>query len=216
MEYNVQTFLTEQTRPFYERVINIVKDLEEITHTKVVIFGGFIRNIIECYFNPSIVFKINDVDIWFLNGHSLTTWERSVTHIYNQINICHNSSKKDFHHYGISEHRIDYGVIKMTIDDIKFDMCTRINGFTTFDTLTDFVCNNLYIDINGNINIRVKCEYPINDIIEQIKNKKLIAMLDKEFIETECLTYWNPNDKQFYEDKWKYREDKMLSYGYNY
>lgn len=110
----------------------------------------------------------------------------------------------------------DYGVINMTIDDIKFDMCTRINGFTTFDTLTDFVCNNLYFDINGNIHIRVKCDYSIEDIIEQIKNKKLINMLNKEFIQKECLEYWNPDDTDFYEKKWKYREDKMLSYGYNY
>jgi hypothetical protein len=234
MEYNIHSFLTEQTRLFYEQVILIIKKLEDISHTQVVVFGGLVRRIIECYFDSSANFKTPDVDIWFLNGpcnkecdyqhewghynwgHSFTTWGHKTEDIFKKLSLNHELASKDSLRYPMGTHRINYGVVNMTIDNIKFDMCTSINKFTTFDTLSDFVCNNLFFDSTGKLYIRVKCDYSIEEIIDQIKNKKLIDMLDRDFVRKEFVEYWDPEHKQFYEDKWKYREDKMLNYGYTY
>jgi hypothetical protein len=99
----------------------------------------------------------------------------------------------------------------MEIDEINFDMCTNINNFsekayTTFKNLSDFTVNNLYIDINGQLNKRIDCSnYTLDDCIEDIKNKKLHNI------------YIVPNEEEYsminFFDK---REKKMLEYGYVY
>jgi hypothetical protein len=256
-EYNIQMFLNSQTRPFYEKVIQIIKDLENITHTNVVVFGGLVRRIIESYYDFTCFeqtethltkssdkyFSIPDVDVWFLNGpctkdcdyqhswfNSFTTWERHANNIFNSMSHFHKMTSKEYPIYNLDSPRINYGVVNMTIDDIKFDMCTNINKFTNFEKLSDYVCNNLYFDVNGKMNIRVKeqrkwsktdfkvidlCPYSIEEIIEQIKNKKLINMIniDKESIE---IMDSSEKIKQYYIKKMKYREEKMLKNGYSY
>lgn len=237
MEYNIKLYLTEDTRPLYEKIINIIKELEDITHTRVVVFGGFVRRIFENYFNCQKEkdyesFTTPDVDIWFLNGpcnknchlphtfwerprgHSTSTWQYTSEKIFKELSKKHKVDNKEFIHLPNIK-GINYSVVSMTIDDIKFDMCTSINKFTTFDIISDFVCNNLYFDNTGKVFIRVKCDYSIEEIIEQIKNKKLIDIINKDFFDYEFPSCWalNPN---FYEEKWEYRKNKMFGYGYNY
>jgi DNA-binding FrmR family transcriptional regulator len=94
-------------------------------------------------------------------------------------------------------------------------MCTEINNFSTFETLSDFSVNNLYIDIKGEIKKRVDCDYTIDDIIEQIKNKKLINIVNKTFVEThldEHIDFPGAYENRFKEN----REKKMIEYGFSY
>jgi len=43
---NIRSFLTTDTTEYYQHVIEIVKDLEEISGTSIAIFGGAVRDLI--------------------------------------------------------------------------------------------------------------------------------------------------------------------------
>ena len=230
MALNINSFLTNSdAKEFYEKVLSITHDIEEITKGRVLIFGGLLRRIIETHFNPDLKFETPDVDIWINRifpedpfydvyrefGHSHTSWDRERRRIFTEISKKH-TTDKDFIVYPQFGHRINYGVCTMTIDDIKFDMCTNINLFTTFTKLSDYSCNNLYTDtITGNLAMRVKTQYNIDDCIKHIRDKKLYEIYDEDFITNHLINYY-PKHASYYDEKKKYRKEKMLSYGYSY
>ena len=230
MTLNINSFLTNSdAKAFYEKVLSITRDIEEITKGRVLIFGGLLRRIIETHFNPDLKFETPDVDIWINRifpedsfydvyrefGYSHTSWDRERKLIFTEIAKKHKTDE-NYLVYPEFGYRINYGVCTMVIDDIKFDMCTNINLFTTFTKLSDYSCNNLYTDtVTGTLAMRVKTQYDINDCIEHIRNKKLYEIYDEDFITNELINYC-PNHASYYDEKKKYRKEKMLSYGYSY
>ena len=229
---NINTYLTPKSKPFYNHVIGIVEkllechqkiDLLKITQLEcdIVIFGGFVRDLILHYFeyqnDENIEFiKPKDIDLWFHynnpNGkftHSMTSWTHYIKQIKKTIDNCSEYSvNKKLECYSFSDDISKYCVIAMEIDNIKIDMCTNINhfsetSFTTFKDLSDFTVNNLYIDTQGQLNKRVERDnFTLNECIEDIHNKKLHNI------------YVNPGSD--YGLRFDQREKKMLEYNYNY
>ena len=232
---NINNFLTPKSKPFYDHIISIIEKLNEyqknaeLPHRNgaecdIVIFGGFIRDLILHYFeyqkNQDIEFiKPKDIDTWFHYisihdneyrkfSHSMTSWQRYLSTIKKMIHEFSEYDIKNQMGYTISYDLSNYCVYTMEIDGINFDMCANINNysgnaFTTFKNLSDFTVNNLYIDTKGQLKKRIDCpDYTIDDCIEDIKNKKLHNIyvdLGKEY--GVCF------------DK---RKKKMLDYGYTY
>ena len=237
---NINNFLTPKSKPFYDHIIGIIQKLNEYQQKvelwklpdnlqcNIVIFGGFIRDLIRHYFeyqnNEDVEFiKPKDIDTWFHYkspmddeyhkfSHSMTSWIRYLRALNE---IMRYNSEYDVNHYlsgySFSVDITKYCVCTMEIDEINFDMCTDINNysgkaFTTFKNLSDFTVNNLYIDINGQLNKRDDCsDYTLDICIDDIKNKKLHNI------------YIVPNEEEYsminFFDK---REKKMLEYGYVY
>ena len=234
---DITNFLTPKSKPFYDLVISIVEKLEEYQQKvdlwkipdglecNIVIFGGFIRDLILHYFeyqkdDNSEFNKPKDIDLWFHYkspydtqyhkfSHSMTSWERYLSALKK---IMRHHSEYDvedsltgfIHSYEIT----DYCVLTMTIDNIRFDMCANINkysgeSFTTFKDLSDFTVNNLFIDTKGMMKKRINyANYTLDDCIDDIKHKKLHNI------------FIDPGNE--YGVRFDAREKKMLSYGYTY
>jgi len=237
MAVNINSFLTDYSRPYYDKILNIIETIkasmreyydikDNIITPEVYIFGGFVRRLIEHYYDyqnslksdTKINFTTNfDIDIWFdfsnwwRKYQSYFIWSKEVKHIYSKINDKYKNTKiLSYPEFGS---RLVYGLYTIYIEDIKFDMCTNINHFETFSTLCDFTCNNLYIDLNGNIYIKTKSSYSIQDCFEHIKNKILINIINQNII-NDMAEY--SGDRNYYTEKILYREQKMLNDGYRY
>jgi hypothetical protein len=225
---NISTFLTENSTSYYRKVIDIINSLSQSTSIyydgkcpNIYIFGGFIRNLIEHYYLNDTYFSTpNDIDIWFdysdisyRRTHSYTSWSKELTimleNIKNKYNLIEFVQPKI---YGI---HLTYGLSTIKIDDITFDLCTKVNHFSTFNTLCDFTCNNLYIDLNGNLHKKIDCLYTIQDSIEHIKNKKLINIINQDIINKLAKKDEDENN-ELYNEYMKRRETKMLTMNYSY
>lgn len=240
---NIKFFITEKSKPYYNKVINIVENFENFINesnppkpgywslkTKCNIFGGFIRNIIEHYFEfqekPDSEFRTpKDIDVWFnkfhINEnmersycHSETTWNRDIKLLVDKLNEKYYPTKHPIISYPDICARINYGVKLVNIENIDFDLCTEINWFQTFNCLCDYTCNNLYIDIKGNLNYKTNTKYSISDSIYHIQKRLLIKITDLEFINR--MKDIDEFSEEYYQEKDEKREKKMLSYGYNY
>ena len=67
---NIGLYLTLYSKPYYTRVIKIVKDLQNLTSCKVYIFGSFLKLLIKQSYSST--FKEPDcVDLWFDTDKSL-------------------------------------------------------------------------------------------------------------------------------------------------
>lgn len=216
---NINYYLTNNTKEIYKLIIDICKNIENISNSKIYIFGGFIRNLIENYHNPESKFKFNDIDIWFYQSrydnlnNSFTRWK---------INVLRNIVPKLRNIYKISDQVICYssecprelyGLYKVNINDINFDFSTNINSENQYKKLSDYTVNNLTMDTEGNLYTRIDTQYTIDNIIEHIKNKKLIKIINSNVID-DYIHYLNDN-KEYYIKKMNEREQKMINYGYN-
>lgn len=202
--YNITQFLNHKSSTYYNEVIDIIKEINSLNieknKPKIYIFGGFIREIISHYYSSDTEFiPSKDVDLWFdykpQNDYiSLNSW------IYRYRQILYNLNNKinitDAYRYNVFDDISKYGLLKLKFNNIDFDISTCINTCSLFDTLSDYTVNNLYIDIDGNINTRINSIYSVSDILLHIKKKELykISTLNDENI--------------------KNRTKKMLDYGY--
>jgi hypothetical protein len=208
---SITAFLTDKSKPIYQKVIHIVEKIELVLNCKVSIFGGFIRNIIEHYHKPSSEFKFNDVDIWIFFDNKLIQSKQSFRNLINNGAYKINSKAKYSGDALETGSASNYNSFKNDIEGIIFDFnCNYPNEPTlSYDFLTDFTVNNLSMEINGQLNMRIKVDYTIENIIEHIKQKLLIEIqtIDK----LKQFKYFNKDNLT---EKLKLRTEKMLSYGY--
>ncbi len=228
---NIKYYLTPKSKPYYTKVIEIVEYLKTIafydksssffgssTKLEIHIFGGFVRNIISHYFNPTEDFVPSaDVDIWFdysqYRTHSYNSWRRHCVKMFGDLKQKYDVGNECLISNELGP-RETYGLCKLTIDGIKFDFNTDINGESTYSSLADFSVNNLSINTEGNLSKRVNecCDYSLEELIEHIKDKKLINILDvKQVMKYIEWGYLNEETRQI---KFHQRITKMISYGY--
>ena len=210
MVYNIKNFLTEKSRPYYNKVQDILNTMQKTPgqQFQLYVFGGFLRDIICQYYNPDTKFSPKDIDVWieYTDGKavSLHRWGYYKSkEIIENLEQNHTVEKK-------VQSRVKslYGLVRITVDSIQFDITTNINRRkdAPFYNLTDFTVNNLYMDMDGNIFKRIDgdwCPYTKNQIMLHIKHKKLVDM---------PFTY---ND-YICSDTFDSREFKMIQYGYRY
>ncbi len=93
-----------------------------------------------------------------------------------------------------------------------FDFCTKINNENRFDVLCDYTVNNLYIKTNGKIFLRINTNFTINEILDHIRDKKLVPIINDNIINS-YIEYDRNN--YYYHDLIEKRKNKMIGYGYN-
>jgi hypothetical protein len=239
---NISDYITPKTEKYYNDIITIVNVLQNTKFffskdsiekkVSIYVFGGAIRSIIQNYFNQTEEFiPSKDIDLWFdfsniwWRGHSFETWKRTVNYILNELKYNSNINLSEKHEmYPEFGNRETYGIHTININNYDIDISTEINKECNFKNLSDFTVNNLYIDINGNLNTRATSEYTIKECIDHIKHKKLINIYN--FKHAEQFVQYFCNDKDLERDnitleeavamRFKQREEKMLSYDYNY
>jgi hypothetical protein len=69
---NIGLYLTLYSKPYYTRVIKIVKELELLTGCNVYIFGEFLESLIKQSYN-SIYNEPDCVDLWFDTDKSVSS-----------------------------------------------------------------------------------------------------------------------------------------------
>jgi hypothetical protein len=207
---------------FYNRVLDIVKYLENISMCEIHIYGGFVRNIIDNYYSDNNIIT-KDVDLWFAFDRNISVnynyWKEKVDRMIIQLRRKYNI--ENYIYFNLGDTREKYGLCKITIDGIEFDFCTKINDEDRFSKLCDFTVNNLYINTNSKIYTRINSIYKIEEILAHIKNKKLVSILDNDIINSYNISNINNiyniniNNNYYYYDLMEKRKYKMLNYGYN-
>jgi hypothetical protein len=215
---NIKSFLTPHTKDYYDKVLKIVTDLEEFSGVKIVIFGGFVRSIIE----GSIP---RDVDLWFkyVPPEYVCTpgiWRRRILDMIPKIREKYNITNLDIFLSKETEYENkgdeNYEIATIKIQDIPFDFCCDTSSLLNFTTLADFSVNNLYMGLDGELKTRVNTNHTVNDIISHIKERKLIHITDMEIIKTYLSPYRPKYDLEYYKNKMVQKETKMISYGFNF
>ncbi len=198
---------------FYNKVLDIVKYLEMISFCDIQIYGGFVRNIIDNYYSDNNIIT-KDVDLWFSFDRNImvsyNSWKEKVDRMILQLRRKYNI--ENYIYFDLNDTREKYGLCKITIDGIEFDFCTKINDEDRFSKLCDFTVNNLYITTNGKIYTRINSIYKIEEILDHIKNKKLVSIINNDIINS--YTVFDRNNYYYY-DLMEKRTYKMLNYGYN-
>jgi hypothetical protein len=196
---NIRDYIKSDKNDYYNKVIEIVKYIQRISNTEVAIFGGFVRDLI----NDKVP---KDVDIWFKFSRTITNeifrakFLEMVIILDNKYTIINNDSETDYNTYSL------------IIDGIRFDFCCNTFNNRSFNELADFSVNNLYMLIDGVLQVRVECEYNVEQIITHIRQRKLVYIINSEVIQSQG--YWNGNNELY----WRNVESKlvkMTGYGYN-
>ena len=181
---------------------NIIKIIKNIYGEKIqggYIFGGFVRDLL-------LDNKFNNIDIMINNSplYDYKIISNIVENIRNNIQVF----DSDYMYMNVNT-RFEY--IKIGLYMMHNNITSYINIYINsksdseeyFD-LHDYTINNLKIDLNGNIDRRLKLlRYNLYDCLDHI-NKKILVH-DADYIGYNKLIVNN-----------KYRENKMLSYGFNY
>lgn len=213
---SIDNYLTDLSRPYYNQIVAITNDLtdkiiqilardahymrKERKIINVHIYGGCIRDLISHYYSDQSTFKApKDVDIWINFNHQFgqTTWYR----LLNSIGLV----PINYH----MNHDEDYCVFKTNIDGIDFDICTKINGMSTFEKLSDFTVNNLYTSIDNNtlhLKSRSDC-CSVDDCINHIRDKQLVEIFDENFVK---------NIKAYHTRLITRRQKMTSNHGYRY
>lgn len=219
---DVVSYLTDKSMPHFEKVMDIVNEIKTVIHPSycISIYGGFLRDIISSYFDPSFSFNLKDVDIWISpeSCHfSLHSWRRFTYKLFTELSLGHTlTGGHIFENYHING--ADYCMCRIGIDGMMFDMSTEINDTKKFEDVADFSVNNLYFTTDGKIGVRSTacCSFPIATIIEHIRNKKLHNVVDHS-----VTNKWCYNDScssaascTCYETSFARRKAKMMDYGF--
>ena len=181
----MEQYLTPKSKPYFDKINLIVKNISKIIESDIFIYGGFVRDLIRHYFeynsdNMTDFIEPKDVDIWVASKHSLRSWDYDVRNLYkrkDELNITLMGGAGGGAPFSDRE---VYSLVKIIIDNINFDMNTNINDWSVYNDLSDFTVNNLSIDMNNNITQRTNTKYTVEEVITHIKDKSLICCVNHE------------------------------------
>jgi hypothetical protein len=215
---NISIYLTEETKEYYTKALEIVKELENISGATICIFGGFVRSLIEGTVP-------RDVDLWFKYQRpefagTPGIWRRRISAMIQKLREKHTiddndiqlSTVNDTDNYGEDS----YEIATVKIDGIGFDFCCNTSRRLSFTTLADFSVNNLYIGLDGEIKTRVMTEYSVRETISHIKEWKLIDITNIQVIQRFLYVHCPKYNLEYYKNKITKKGERMISYGYNY
>ena len=200
---------------YHDTIMEILDCIEHATKSQIIIYGGYVRRIIEHCFESvdrdlydRPFDKPKNVNIWLLfpNPIKIVDWlaiKRQILEIliytYGPIFTEENP-----------EQLTDNNCFKFTICNISFEIKTQISDKHNYTINTyncDFTANNLMMDMKGNIIVRMKCIYDLNTIISHIHDKKLYSIYEFKYSEHHPL---NIKAHKFLE----IRRTKMVNFGY--
>ena len=199
---------------YYENMMNVLKWIELATQSQIIIYGGYIRRIVEnCMEN---VHKSLDdrpfkpppnINIWLLFPEAIHNDEW----ISKKMKILQILGDK----FGIysMEHPSsisDNPIFKIFCCNIHFEIKTKIiskYNYTICENC-DFTANNLMMDMNGKILERTKSQYDYNTIFNDIVNKKLRTIYKFKYSASHPLT----TKAQIILEQ---RREKMIKEGYS-
>ncbi len=231
MSHNISQFFTAQTGPLFYKIQRILHKFQSTEFDgispKTYIYGGFVRDLIQHYHNPTEKFNFNNVNVWLDCSpyrHNFESWYDFCDCIFKELQDDHDIIIQDmtYSYYDISE---KFNLVNMTIDSIKFNFCSDIN-MPNFHNLCDFTVNNLFMDIYGNMFKRAKCEYSVGDILLDIKQKKLVKIFNEDYLKQVNDYYKYENDEENgeqyeiesidynFDEVYPMLKTKMESYGY--
>lgn len=238
MSHTINQFFTTQTSPLFYKIQRILHKLQSTEFdgitTNAYIYGGFVRDMINNYYNPTEKFSFNNINmnmninVWLDCSpyrHNFDSWYEFCDSVFQQLQDDHDIIIENitYSNYDITE---QFNLVTLTIEGINFNFCTDIN-MPNFHNLCDFTVNNLFMDIYGNLFKRAKCEYSVSDIITHIKNKKLVNIFNQEYFNQvyDYYKYQNEDDDDGesyeiesldynFEEIFQTLKTKMESYGY--
>ena len=216
----MKQYLTPKSKPYFDKITSIVINISKILESEIFIYGGFVRDLIQHYFeynvNNEIEFiKPNDVDIWvsqkYSHKYSLRSWDYTIRNLYNRKDELNITFMGGGSGSAFSDREV-YSLVKIVIDNITFDMTTDINFWSVYNDLSDFTVNNLSIDMNHNITQRTETKYTIDEIITHIKDKSIVCCINHKKLDNYIKFYCD--ETNYYKSKLRDRLVKMEGKNY--
>ena len=121
--------------------------------------------------------------------------------------------KVDFIEFGDTNSFATYGVVRIRLNNIYFDLSFTINGYNRFNNLFDFTCNALCYSVfsnDDNLSCRLN-DITVEKCIKDIKDHILVDI-------SSCNIYHDDDDLHNYQhySGFSDRIAKMVTYGYYY
>jgi hypothetical protein len=214
--WNAKFFLAlnPEADNYYEATIEILQLIEQASESVIIIYGGYIRRIIEnCLENvhkdlDDRHFKLPpNINIWLQLPAPINceTWIEMKFKILNML-----ASIYDVFSVEDPSNLTDNPSFKITCNHINFEIKTQILGKHnyTIHHNCDFTVNNLMMDMKGKIVPRVSCQYDYNTIFQHIYDRKLFSIYIYKYnlqhpISIKAQTIM------------EHRKQKMVEYGYD-
>ena len=181
------------------------------TKSSMFIFGGFVRDIIQGI--PVDKLKEKDVDV-FIEEMSNISHERLayIVRYLKEYLTMYKSVNVDWDYNVFWDDISHYGLVKMKIDGIRFDLSFDVNAHGRFSKMHDFACNSLFCDTqDGTLAARYR-PLSVKECIDDIRNLRLRDM-------SKCTEYayngYSEKSLDIYRQQMIKRKRKMLSYGYS-
>ena len=248
MSHNINQFLTSQSGPVYSKIMGILHKFQRTQFDgispKVYIYGSFVRDLIQHYYNPTKKFNFNNfnnfnkVNVWLDYSpydHTFESWnscyKSTFVQLKQELDIKENKSYEN--RYTDTDTVEPFDSVNVDIDSIKFNFNTKIE--INWLEICELTMNNLFIDLFGNIFKRAKCGFLIDQIITHIEQDKNILVFQKcppeskshiesyeSFIEIKCPIYVLNYDKPMTISTMKYvlasdgADDDVVDYDVDY
>lgn len=212
--------------PVHQKVLTVMASIDRACEvyfqsknikSTVVTFGGYIRDTIAGKIQT--IDSIVDIDTWILLSKrpGYTSLSLNGAKLFF---IALTESLKENHTVACNVMALDdqpndtpnYGVLKMLIDGIRFDIGTDINYNFSFAKLSDYTVNNLYMNLSGKINLRVPSQHGIGECICDIFERQLIRVIDPHASQTK----WSRSNLPDLSGPCEQREAKMIAKGYHF
>ena len=75
MDICILNYIKPNNQDLYNKIIEIVKTIENFAQCEIYIYGGFIRNIIDNYYSNNNLTP-TDIDLWFNFGENINIIKR--------------------------------------------------------------------------------------------------------------------------------------------
>ena len=181
---------------YHNTIMEILSYIENETGSKIIIYGGYVRRIIEHCFasvhrdlDDRPFTKPTNVNIWLLfpNPIKSVDWIAIKRQIFELLLYTYDQIFTEEN----PEQLTDNNSFKFTIGNISIEVKTQISDKHNYSINTyncDYSVNNLMMDMNGNIEVRMKCIYDLNTIVSHIHDKKLHSIYEFRYSEHHPLT----------------------------
>lgn len=206
---NINDYLfNDEAKEYHNEVIKCCNFISNALNLNYVIYGGYIRTIIENYHEKKFK-KPSDIDIWlFPKGNekvSCTISNKWIleafhydkeklsekTHPYHEIykindfelkKICYKDNMRCIN-------PIQYCFFTIIVDNINFDVSLEITSgindekYYLFHEICDYSINNIYLKSNDEFEKRCKTDFTIDETINHIKDRELHEIYDYDLLE---------------------------------